>query len=60
MGYYGGYGGAPFYGQPYYGYGAPYQPCCYPKKGGSNTGFFFALIVLLFILFVIIGGVGYC
>ncbi|MCM2676953.1 sporulation protein YjcZ [Alkalicoccobacillus plakortidis] len=59
MGYYGGYPGA-YYSPQCYGYGYSYQPCCNKGyKKGPNTGFFFALIVLLFILFVIIGGFGY-
>ncbi|MDQ0208480.1 YjcZ family sporulation protein [Alkalicoccobacillus murimartini] len=58
MGYYGGYPGS-YYPPQGYGYGYPYNPCCYKGQKKGNTGFFFALIVLLFILFVIVGGAGW-
>ncbi|TSB44680.1 YjcZ family sporulation protein [Alkalicoccobacillus porphyridii] len=57
MGYYGGYPGGYY---PPKGYGYPYNACGYKGyKKGPNTGFFFALIILLFILFVIVGGAGW-
>lgn len=59
MGYYGGYPGGSYPPQGY-GCGYQYNPCCYKGyKKGPNAGFFFALIILLFILFVIVGGAGW-